>query len=176
MRSYNQEQSFNPFFPLRKLTSFSLSEEDQLRCSSHSLERDTNNKQHKVKDKPHFTNPPSYETTLNGVGGEMAFARLLNAEPDFSIGIRSKYNKTDTSDIIFKDLNIEIKTSWLPHGRLLIDEWVPATTDVYYVLMIGTFPHYVYKGFCISDFLFSKPLEYVGKRKVRIVSQKELLG
>lgn len=84
------------------------------------------------------------QTDLDGVGGELAFCKLVNAWPDMHLC--SYTTDTDPGDCTLPDgRTVDVKTTRYPRGKLLVARWKPPKVDLF-ALMVGTFPHYSYRG------------------------------
>jgi hypothetical protein len=83
-----------------------------------------------------------WSTDLNGIGAEIAFAKLMNVYPDLT---------TDNShlpdyDCIVGGYKVDVKTTTRENGRLLATlKKKTADIDVF-ALVVGTFPNYNYIG------------------------------
>jgi len=111
-------------------------------------------------------------TDLEGIGGEVAFCKLINAFPDFSVHIRNSAN--DVGDLVYKNKTIDVKTTVYPNGRLLAVPWKEHNVDIY-VLMTGKFPKYTYRGYMSSkELLKEERLGNLGYGKTYIANQDEL--
>lgn len=82
-------------------------------------------------------------TDLEGIGGEVACAKLYNVMPDFSIHVRNC--SEDTGDFIWNKLKFDVKATTYENGRLLATRWKIPSVD-YFILVTGTFPNYTYRG------------------------------
>ena len=78
------------------------------------------------------------QTDINGFAAEMAFCKLHNLYPDFSVHYVSARNGTDTGDCRLPDgRTVDIKTTTYKSGKLLIAGWKQKTVAMY-ALMIGS--------------------------------------
>ena len=81
---------------------------------------------------------------LEGFGAELAFCKLCNTYPDFSIFVRS--TATDLGDVWLPDgRNVDVKHTKYPNGRLITPTWKTAEVSLY-ALMTGIFPRYIFRG------------------------------
>ena len=114
---------------------------------------------------------------LDSFGAEVAFCKLFNVYPDYSIFPRSSSNRTDKGDAVVNDLVVDIKQTKYPSGKLIVAPWkVKNSTNIdCYGLMIGEFPEYVFKGF-IESCEITKPekLGNLGRGMTYIAKQNEL--
>lgn len=117
-----------------------------------------------------------FETDLEGIAAELAFCKLTNKMPDFSLEPRSSQKKEDENgDVVINGLKIDIKTTKYKTGRLAVVPWKKANVD-YYVLMVGTFPSYEYKGAFKKTELFQEQRAGdLGYGKTYIAQQSELI-
>lgn len=117
----------------------------------------------------------NYSTDLEGIGGELALCKILNVFPYFSVFVRK--TKEDKGDVIFKGKSIDVKTTKYDNGKLISPFWKKDSInniDVY-VLMTGTFPNYVYRGYMHSkDFIKKERLGNLGYGDTYIAEQDEL--
>lgn len=91
-----------------------------------------------------------YEVDLEGVAGEMAFAKLKNLCPDLGALPRSGGHDFLTQD----GKTLDVKTTSLDEGNLLVSESKAAAPSDFYVLMTGQFPNYRYVGWASSKKVF----------------------
>lgn len=117
--------------------------------------------------------PASHQDVeINGIGAEVAFCKLLNIYPDMSIHTRSASNGTDTGDAVLPNgFRVDIKTTKYKSGKLLVLPWQKGNVD-FYVLMIGEFPNYEFKG-AIPSCLVTKKGD-MGYGESFVVTQNEL--
>ena len=87
----------------------------------------------------------------DGFGAEMAFCKLCNLYPDFSIGIRSGGH-----DCELGTKKIDVKQTHYPNGRLLGYIKKKVTECDINVLMIGRLPTFEYIGWVLSEDLIKK--------------------
>ena len=79
-------------------------------------------------------------TDLEGIGAEIAFAKLTNTYPDLDLG------HTPVADTYLPDgRTVDVKTTKYPTGRLLAVKWKTTKVDLF-ALMIGPFPEYRFAG------------------------------
>jgi len=117
-------------------------------------------------------------TDQNGFGGELAFCKLFNTYPDFSIAPRTALY--DTGDTWLHGHPIDIKTTEYATGRLLAVPWkTPPTADclLLFALMTGTLPTFTFRGFFAArDLLVPSRLGSLGHGPTYIAEQSELWG
>jgi len=90
-----------------------------------------------------------YITDLNGIGGELAFCKLVNIYPDITTD-----QGQPAFDCKIANKKIDVKTTTWNTGHLLVKQDVKSKCD-FYVLMIGTFPHYRYAGWASAREVFN---------------------
>lgn len=78
---------------------------------------------------------------LNGIGGELAFCKMMNVYPDLEISVRS--GSADLSIFVY---DVDVKTSEYASARLLAPLHATADKADAYVLMVGVMPTYQFKG------------------------------
>ena len=91
-----------------------------------------------------------FDVDLAGVGGEMAFAKLKNLCPDLGALPRSGGHDFLTQD----GKTLDVKTTALEDGNLVVGENKAAAPSDFYVLMIGKFPTYRYAGWASCKKVF----------------------
>lgn len=96
------------------------------------------------------SNRDGFEIDLEGVGGELAFAKMMNLFPDFGALPRSG-GRDFTSR---KKQSIDVKTTDHPNGNLLVSTSKVSDPCDLYVLMIGAFPSYEYVGYAPKETVF----------------------
>lgn len=117
----------------------------------------------------------SINIDLNGFGGEVAFCRLYEIEPDFDISPRSSAWGTDSGDCILNGKRIDVKTTEWQNGRLLATRWKRPDVD-YFVLMVGKFPSYECRGFMATgDLLHPSRLIDLGRGLTYAAPQSGLI-
>jgi len=81
------------------------------------------------------------EIHLEGIGAELAFCRLFNVYPDFSIGARC-----GGTDATWVGRTVDVKATRHEGGRLIaVLKKADYPCDLY-ALMVGTFPTYRFAG------------------------------
>jgi hypothetical protein len=119
----------------------------------------------------------NYDTDIEGFGAELAFCRLHNLYPDFSISPRS--TNEDQGDAILPIPNgiVDVKGTKYPTGKLITPTWKSKDAVDVYALMVGEFPNYIFKGFMkSSDLMVSGRIGDMGYgKKSFIASQDELI-
>ena len=102
-------------------------------------------------------------TDLTGIGAEIAFCKLHNLYPDYSL-----FPRKGGADCIDKSGNkIDVKTTTYHNGHLIAVGTASKGNVKFYALMVGDFPTYTYKGWCtenellknenLKDFGYGKP-------------------
>ena len=112
----------------------------------------------------------TYQTEVEGVGGELAFGKAFNLYPDFST-TRGDY------DLKIADTTIDVKTTHYFTGRLI----VPTTKNIsdcdVYVLVVGEMPNYTIVGWLQSQHIINDEHRgNVGTGPVYLAEQSELQG
>lgn len=81
---------------------------------------------------------------LQGIGGEVAFAKLFGLMPDLNLSLRSK-GQNDVGDCYSPALGfIDVKTTQKEAGPMNVR--APVRGVSYYALMTGTFPEFTFRG------------------------------
>lgn len=149
-----------------------LNPTEQLFCIWVAEERFKNNRASGVTNSRRGSQP-DFETDLEGFASEMAFCKLFNLFPDFSIEPRSSQN--DTGDVkLHNGKTVDIKATIYANGRLIAVPWKTSPVD-YFALMIGSFPTYRFMGFMKrEDLINPKRLGNLGYGPTYIAEQKDL--
>jgi hypothetical protein len=146
----NNNPEFGDFFQknLKKISfpkkdkQIVLNEGEQRICTLIAKSRFENNRQKGITNSK--VGEQSDELTdLEGIGGEVACAKLYNVMPDFSIHTRS--SSEDDGDFRWNKLKFDVKATTYENGRLLATRWKVPSVD-YFLLVTGTFPNYIYRG------------------------------
>lgn len=114
-------------------------------------------------------------TDLEGFAAEMAFCKLFNVYPDFSVQPRSSVAGEDDGDARLRDgRSVDVKGTKYPNGKLVAVPWKKPQVDLF-ALMVGSFPKYEFKGFMRrDDLLQTARLGTLGYGPTYIAAQKEL--
>ena len=114
--------------------------------------------------------PQSDEATeLDGVGGEIAFAKALNLYPDLK-------DYPGKHDMVIAGKTVDVKTTRYPFGHLEVStDKTPGEVDIY-ALVTGEMPEYYIVGWMCGDRLMRKKRLYTHRSgsKVYRASQDEL--
>lgn len=89
-----------------------------------------------------------------GVAGELAFAQMVDADTTETkrIGLTSSEQGTDTGDVHFNGLNIDVKTTKYASGHLLVYKHKLDNTNVDgYALITGWHGQYVFRGYISKE-------------------------
>ena len=128
----------------------SLSEAEQEICKAVATAKHAINRTGGVENKRVGPQDDQF-TDLNGFGGELAFCKLFNIFPDFSLEIRN--SSTDRGDAILPaGYTVDVKTTVYPSGKLIAAPSLKANHDLY-ALMTGKFPAYTFRGFISTETL-----------------------
>tara|TARA_R110000803_G_scaffold27196_1_gene63649 strand:- start:1355 stop:1825 length:471 start_codon:yes stop_codon:yes gene_type:complete len=131
-------------------------------------ERSTSNRKNGNSNRKH--GPQSDETTeLDGVGGEIAFAKALNLYPDLK-------DYPGKHDMVIAGKTVDVKTTRYPFGHLEVStDKTPGEVDIY-ALVTGEMPEYNIVGWMCGDRLMRKKRLYTHRSgsKVYRASQDEL--
>jgi hypothetical protein len=112
-------------------------------------------------------------TDLEGVAGEVAFCKLFNLYPDFSIQVRASCD--DKADANLCGLLIDVKTTMYRSGKLLAAIWKTDSKADVFALMTGEFPNYVFCGFMDrTELLRPERIGNLGHGDTYIAEQIEL--
>ena len=101
---------------------------------------------------PKIGNRGEYEIDLDGISGELAYAKMRNLCPDFGIGPRSGGH-----DFVDRDnRSIDVKTAPKSYHNLVVNVKKKNRPSDVYALMTGEFPDYVYRGEITKEELFTE--------------------
>jgi len=114
-------------------------------------------------------------TDLNGFGAELAFCRAFNVCPDFSLQARSSILGDDLdADASVFGIPIDVKSTVLLHGRLIGAIKKHPLRHCAYVLLVGSFPRYCFRGGMLADELMQAARLGTLKRACYLAAQHEL--
>ena len=138
-------------------------------CEWLAKNRYQSNRQHSVVDKK--IGPQSCDDTdLEGICGEFAFCKALNAYPDMSIDPRK-----GGFDLMIDGLKFDIKTTKYKTGKLLAVKSKKIIDCDYYALIVGYRPNYRMAGICKSaDLIKDHNLVDLGYGLTYCMDQSEL--
>lgn len=91
-------------------------------------------------------------TDTEGFAAELAFCKLFNLYPDFTISPRGAAN--DVGDATLRcGLSVDVKATVYKSGHLITPPWKDESALDLYALMVGKLPTYTFKGFMRRDVL-----------------------
>ena len=156
---------------MKKNISLTLNDGEQQICKLIAKARFNNNRNNNVKNSKVGEQSNEF-TDLEGIGGEVAFCKMVNAFPDFSIHVRNATE--DKGDLVVNNVTIDVKTTKYKNGKLLAVPWKKSNVELY-VLMVGEFPTYTYKGSMFAkDLLIPERIGNLGRGDTYIAEQKDL--
>jgi hypothetical protein len=134
-------------------------------------ERTAINRRHQVGDQRRSVDLSGEEVDIDGMGAEMALAKMLNVYPDFGLSPRH-----GGMDALWGGVGVDVKTTRYPDGRLIATPLKSAETGVaLYALLVGRLPTYEFKGFVTATQLFAvSRLTDLGHGPTYAVKQAEL--
>ncbi len=143
-----------------------LTESEQKIANYIAKSRYTNSRKSGITDNK--KGPQSnYETDLEGVGSEMAAAKILNLWPDLGTS-----GEIPDHDLIINNKTIDVKSTKYKTGRLIAGLHKKNKACDYYMLMIGSFPEYECAGFCKKEnILNDKTITNLGWGELHAVEQ-----
>jgi hypothetical protein len=112
-----------------------------------------------------------YAIQVEGMGGELAFARMRNLCPLLN------FLPTQGGADMFtrQGKSIDVKTTSKPDGDLLVSPHKRQDPCDFYVLMVADFPSYQCKGWATRQDLFKdENLRDLGHGKVYLINQENL--
>jgi len=130
-------------------TTITLDQVEQRLCCHVAKVRFTENRRNGVENSLNkhlsWTQEATVQIDLDGYGGELAFCRLFNIYPDFTVHLRS--TGEDKGDAKLPcGLAVDVKSTKYKNGNLITGIWKDDNTDLY-ALMVGEFPTYTFMGF-----------------------------
>lgn len=151
-----------------------LSDVEQVICIKFAELVYKNNRKFSVADKK-IGDQTAEETDLEGFAGELAFCKLFNVMPDFSLKVRSSDKGTDHGDAVVNGKTIDIKTTKYKTGRLLTPKHKKINCN-YHALIVGQFPEYEFRGFIKTETLMQESnLKDLGYGLTYCVEQDKLV-
>lgn len=147
-----------------------LSKEEQIIAKMLARKRYRNARKKGIPDKK-IGKQDNWFTDLNGVGAEMAFCKRFNYYPDLQIT-----EIPDFDAISHKGKTIDVKTTKYKSGKLVAAKWKTNKNPAdIYVLMVGEFPRYEFKGYATKEELFKEEnLKDLGHGKGYALNQNQL--
>jgi hypothetical protein len=147
-----------------------LNHTEQLIVQFIAKQRFKSNRESGVKDRKVDQNTEMPD--LNGFGAEMAFCKIFNLYPDFSIEPRK-----GTYDVLNKKgERVDIKTTKYRNGHLLALKTKTKKDCDIYILVVGEFPSYQIAGSISSEELLQETnIKDLGYGNTYAVSQDKLL-
>ena len=110
-----------------------------------------NNRQHAINTHQ-IKGVDPVKSDCEGVCGELAFAQMVGAGDDQIKHIGVTTRESDEGDVIYNGVRIDVKTTRYLNGHLLIYSHKLQNPKIDgYVLMVGHFGRYCFKGFISSD-------------------------
>jgi hypothetical protein len=109
---------------------------------------------------------------LQGIGAELAYCRMCNIYPDFTLHIRQ-----GGEDCIMQcGLRVDVKATHHENGVLLVPTTKPIGDVDLYALMIGRFPKYKFVGWVEAE-KAQRPvnLKLWGDNQVYVIGQDQLI-
>lgn len=152
--------------------SITLTEEDQEEILALAKGRYETNRKNGVEIAT--VGPQSDKATeIQGLAGEFAFCRLAGIEPDRTLHSRSA--KTDPGDATINGITIDVKTSKHKNARMIAAISKKKCRVDAFVLMIGKFPKYTYKGAIEKHvFIQGKNIKNIGYGPTYVLDQHML--
>lgn len=95
---------------------------------------------------------PDEQTDLEGIAAEIAFCKLVNSYPDLDVGARSG----GYDCILHSGKTVDVKATTYKTGRLLAPLKKTLGDSDIYVLMVGEFPSYEFKGWAKAEDLINE--------------------
>ena len=109
-----------------------------------------------------------YETEVEGVGGELVFAKACNLYPDLGV-VPGKF------DFTLHGCTVDVKTTKYPDGKLLVSYSKKLEDCDVYVLVTGSMPSYVIAGWLYNNEIINEDhVDDWGKGPLYVAEQSEL--
>jgi hypothetical protein len=151
----------------------------ELTPAEHAVARRIAIARHDQNRKSHVPNArisdqSDHELDLNGFAAELAFCKLFNTYPDFTIEPRSAAKGDDTGDTTLGSLSVDVKATPYRNGRLIATRWKQDGADLY-ALMVGECPRFEFRGFITKEALLREDrLKSLGHGLTYLAEQSEL--
>jgi len=84
---------------------------------------------------------------INGLQGELLFAKIFNVYPEEQLEIKPRDSKDDKGDVVYKNLRIDVKTTEFYTGRLTLSDWKHAQNIDALCLFTGMNGEFIFRGF-----------------------------
>lgn len=110
------------------------------------------------------------QTELEGMGAELAAAKILNVCPDLD------NSRASIHDFIFNGYTVDVKTTKYFNGKLILPLNKNKNNSCeYYILMVGEFPRYRFIGAAKNtDLINDKNIGSLGYDKIYMLEQSQL--
>jgi hypothetical protein len=94
---------------------------------------------------------------MQGLGGELAFCKLFNVFPDFSLVTPSAEKGTDNGDAILPGgIRVDVKSTDYDDGHLIATPAKKNAPIDLFALMVCQYPKYIFKGFMTKSQLLTE--------------------
>ena len=131
------------------MLSYKLGKNEQKVCESIARMRYENARE-KGFGKSDILEVTSYKSIdVDGVGSEMAAAKILNVYYDIETDFQA--SELPTHDLICKGKTVDVKTTKYRTGRLIIMPHKNNSQCDLYLLVVGSFPEYSVVGYATYD-------------------------
>ena len=152
-----------------------LTDQEQDTVKRMAEERDANARKYKLATEK-VVNLSSYQMDLEGAGAELVACQILGVEPDTETreGTGENFPK---HDLMYEGVTIDVKTTKVQHGQLIVKKYKALNPCDWYMLVIGPFPEYWLAGFAHKSQVF-KPenIKNFGWKDVYAIHQPSLLS
>lgn len=134
--------------------------------------RNEENRRRNIPDRK-IGSADSVSLDVQGFGGELAFSKTFNVYPD--LYVKARRTTEDRGDVIWSGLCLDVKSTPMDGGDLLVPIWKKSRYVDGYALMTGEFPTYVYRGMVRSEQVFQDQwIRDLGRGNTYVVPQSEL--
>jgi len=114
----------------------------------------------------------TYETDLEGIGGEIAFCKLFNVYPDLQTGDKT----LSDHDCVVNGKRVDVKTSKYEDASLIGSFAKVGKNIDTFALMVGTFPTYRFAGAAPASKLLQPENIYdLGRGPCYVLNQSQLI-
>ena len=117
-------------------------------------QRTANNRVAQTKHNVSISGQDNFQNEVLGVCGEMAFAKAYNVYLDLTF-----HNRSGGHDLIYKGRTIDVKTTPLEYGKLVVPLKKKSSPSEFYVLVTGNLPTFTIRGYASKDEVFGSIID-----------------
>jgi hypothetical protein len=159
---------------LKHGTTYTLTDEEQLQLKNMAETICNQKREFFVNNFKVDKSMSLYDMNLNGFSAELAFCRLCGIEFD-SATVEEENHFTKVDCTLTDGRTVDVKTTIYLSGKLLAGKWKSKTSVDIFVLMIGKFPTFTFRGWAnYNQLMNDSTLKNLGKGEGHCLSQEEL--